>query len=561
MDQLTLIESLSYLSALRYKWPDILTNPPLTQDAATALINQAQTALAQPPQRRTVTINAGTITIPHVDRFTIFEVENEGGTFNDTLSKIEQNTPGSYGQFDIIGITQKYQSQKITIDNTGTGAGLIRPNGGSVSVSGEGDVVFFFMRGEPGNYKWFELFRYPHTFDNRLSSGNYIIDSGEITITDDDAVLRVEGEYTGEVLATGTLELSTCATGVVLEAYINDGTGPRMIGRHTCGSGFPAFEVVLWRDAINAATATNGGYTATATTGATDLVTIFAPPGSGSTPNGVYQYYAGFGPGATGSPTAATFFGTVGDARNVDGVDGSPASDTLSTINSGAEGQLIQLTNAMTGDKYLKLDSAGNIGGTFFLAAGLSVWLMFNSSTSNWERIQNAYEHSRYYFIGNTSEPNYQPLNGGFDGVISVGPPVSDYNINGFDYPVLRTNQDDGIGLIGKVQPGAVDTEIDVIVSYFQTATDTDDFKLHVGVAQWANSSDLNQLATYQSQVVAFPGTSEQVESLTFTISFSSLSEGANLGIYIFRNGSSASDDSASNLGIVSVELRYNRNL
>lgn len=287
----------------------------------------------------------GVITLTRTERFMYMLADTEGMIASDDLDTI---TGDGWTDWDMLFVEQANAGRVVRIKH----------DTGNIKTLNELDYELDAAAGRSVftvllylDSTWYEFYRYPLAGSGQTAqvtaseAETVVIAAGAITISR--SIVRVEGEYSGETLATAQFTIvSVGSTGDVMSCSVLEAPGQEhVLGSYAQQGGDTEADIAAGvAAAINALTGTHG-YTA-ADVG--DEVTVTAPVGTGASAN---TFSLALSPGGT--------IGAVLDFDFTGGVNGAPADDTLTTISGAVAGQMFTLINAMNG--ILTLNNSGNI--------------------------------------------------------------------------------------------------------------------------------------------------------------------------------------------------------
>jgi hypothetical protein len=520
----------------------------MTVDAFNAKASELKNAFQQPlPQVNATIDSSGVLTVPHMGKAAIILVNTFGSVSSDEIVTVSPGPSDNFNLGDKIILMQAFQSRIFNVLSTGN----VEPNGGNKWVSGQGQFIELTYNPDSPAGIWKETARFPATSTPIWKPGDFIVSGGVVNIDEDQRYLRVEGEYSGEVLATDIIPMPVISTaGNSLQCWVDDGNGPVMIGAYV-SVGIPAFDSANWGFIIN--NDPNYGATWSAT-----QITVSAPVGSGATPNGLWQMWVvetlsdGFGPTfAAGS----TFSG---------GVDGTAQSDEIDTLNSGKDGQLVYLYNNMSSGKNLTTTSAGNFSSVFVIGSFMGVFLMFNGNTSKWDRVWGGQRSDVYTAI----PTDYIDGVGTYNGVVVsvTSPGIVNDRLSVF-YE-LQPSADHAFICRAKIPSNYIaQTDVTITVRYGGDGSGANNIYTHLGLLFVEAGTIVNTGESYANQTPAgphaipVPATADEMAEYSITYDGASIAatiEGGDDIFFVFlREGSNGSDSYIGTAQIYSIDFEF----
>ena len=511
-------------------------------------INKAANSFKQPYPTQEVAINSsGEITVSHLGKISIVYVDTNGQVASDDLDTIFAEAPNQFNPGDEIWIRQLVAARKVNA----TSSGNLNLNGGNKWISGDGEELRLTYTPDTPNPRWSEIGRYPFYNPALYKPGNLIVASGVLSIDEDQRFLLVEGEYTGEVLATAEVTFPVSTTsGNIVTLWVDQGSGFVAVTSYSLTGAGGGFDAIGFETQVNTTTAINGGYTASS---AASVTTISAPVGSGASPNGAWSFYIT----ETGSdgitPTTATFWGAAGGGGQTDGVDGTPASDTIDTINSGSDGQTIILYNNMGAGKTLATSLAGNIADEYVIGPSDSAIMVYNEGISKWSSVTKG--STDYLVEFDTS--NLQASSGTFNSLVVTNPTSANNNWQRhFSFDTGGNDGVDGsfIWPVGVVLGGTMT----VRVKYQAETASAGNVYLHFGWDTYAVSDDVSNVAsaTFVNQTEAMPGSADTLQEFSLSVTIPTTSgAGEQFNFILFREPGNAADTYTDNFELMSIDF------
>ena len=535
---------------------NIATQSHVAQEIAQA-VDYGQT----PIPTRSVQIASGDIYIPRLGKVGIFIVDTEGSVGSDDLNNIWPDSSSSFYDGDLIAIRQEQPSRQLNLSDIGN----TKLNGGSFRLAGYNHFIVFRWSGVGNN--WTELGRFPQNVYPLLNATDQLtIDASDtIQVNEDQNLVLVQGAISGEILATFEIDFPAATTaGNILALIIDTGTGPFVLSTYT-SVGFPGFDVTNWRGQINTETATNGGYTAT-NTGAT-TIHVHAPAGSGLTPNAIWTGYITESIADGVGPAVARTFGVVAGTTQVDGVAGTPQSDTLAIVNGLGSGQKFLLKNTMAPGKTILISGAA-FANTFSLAGGVTVEFYKNPLTSLIERIYGGAIAACLRF----GAIDGMEATGTYNSIVVGATPSPGYIIDRLSgWWELQNGAEQGfIGSIALHCGYVPQSDITVKLNISGDGTAANDVYLHFGALFVEAGTIVNTGESYANQTpagphtVALTSTADSMQHYSFILDGSAIpagiGEGDTLNFVLVREGTNLADTYGGVLQVYSIDFTFSTN-